>query len=207
MKACAIALSVLFLSLSAKAEFPEPTFTQPAAASKQTAPTIANTTPLRQGLRIAFVKPVLTMKSKVTVEGMGSGSGSEKVDSSNGVSVGYAYLPIKSAGFTTNLALINLKEEGDDSYSMIRADGNLAYAINPMVNFKGGVNLSTFNKSEFRKDFRPQVGLQASAGFQLNRNFGIDLGYASMNQQSKTIDGVSMSLQESGPELSLTGTF
>ncbi len=207
MKACAIALVVSFVSIAAHAEMPEASFSKPEGVSTQSAPKAVSSSPLRQGVRMAFLKPVLKMKMKATVEGFGSFTDTEKLDSANGVSVGYAYLPIQSAGFTTNLALINIKENGDDSVSMIRADGNLAFAVNPMMNFKGGLNLTTLNKSEFRKDFKPGVGFQASAGFQLNRNLGVDVGYVTMNQQSKTIDGVSMSLEESGPEVSLTGTF
>ncbi len=207
MKSCAIALAIVLFSFSASAEMPEATFSSPAATNRAEASSPKSTVPLREGFRVAFVKPVLSMKMTATVEGLGAASQTEKIDSANGVSFGYAYLPIQSAGFTTNVAIINLKEQGDDSVAMLRADGNLAFAINPTVNFKGGINLATMNKSGFRQDFSSEVGFQASAGFQFNRNFGVDVGYVTMAQQSKTIEGVSVALEQSGPELSLTGTF
>lgn len=161
-----------------------------------------------QGLRVAFVKPVLTLKVKATLEGYGSNSNSEKIDEANGVSIGYAHLPVGRPGFTTNFALINLKEKGDDSASFLRIDGNLAYAVNQTVSFKGGLNIATVNKSEFRKTMEPGIGVQASVGLQLNKNIGIDAGFVQMRQNSKgRYDKIKISAQETGPELALTGTF
>ncbi len=127
--------------------------------------------------------------------------------------MGYANLPIQELGFTTNLALIEMKSES--SANIARIDGNLGYAFNNYVNLKGGLNIMKYYTGEGLKNLNPGFGYQASLGFQLNKTVGFDIGYTEQNTSGKvpvTMNGeeigkADVDLKLSGLEFGLNATF
>lgn len=165
-----------------------------------------------QGIRISIVKPTLDMKATVKYQGS-SFDGTGKPDSALGIAVGYAKLPVQEFGFTTNLALIEAKSES--SANIARVDGNLGYAFNKYVNLKGGLNAMKFTSGNGVKDLDVGFGYQASLGFQLNKNAGLDIGYSESNISGKTpvtsngqeIGKANIDVKMSGLEVGLNATF
>lgn len=156
-----------------------------------------------QGFRIAFVKPFIEAEVKASVSGT-SFSAKSNIKDTNGVSVGYAYLPIQAFGFTTNLTYLSMTEES--TASLLRLDGNAAFAINRYLNIKGGANISKFVGGDGMDKYDAGIGVQGSLGVQITKNFGLDVGYAYMKQNANS-NGVTVELRESGLELALSGTF
>lgn len=165
-----------------------------------------------QGIRVSIVKPTLDMKATVKYQGY-SFDGTGKPDSALGIAVGYAKLPVQELGFTTNLALMEAKSES--SVNIARVDGNLGYAFNKYVNLKGGLNVIKFTSGDGLKDLNPGFGYQASAGFQLNKTVGLDVGYTESNTSGKTpvtskgqeIGKANIDVKMSGLEVGLNATF
>lgn len=157
------------------------------------------------GFRVSLVRPILSVDFKAQFQGR-EVTFEENLDDTLGLSVGYASLPVQELGFTANAAYLQVREDSNTDTSILRVDGNLAYALSSMVNFKGGLNVSNLRVKDGGDRVQPGLGLQASAGFQFTRNFGLDVGYVVMNQKSSS-NGIDFQYQESGPELSLNGTF
>jgi hypothetical protein len=156
-----------------------------------------------KGFRVSIVKPMLEAELKVSGGGQ-SASDSAKLDDALGFAVGYANLPVQALGWTANLTHLEIKSDGA-SATMLRLDGNAAYAFTNFVNVKGGLNLSKFT-SNASDELKPAIGLQASVGFQATKNFGIDVGYTQMNQKAES-QGVDLNVKVSGIEIGLNGTF
>jgi hypothetical protein len=156
-----------------------------------------------QGFRIALVRPMLALEIKAA--DLNQPLMTENLDSSLGLSAGYVSLPVQAVGFTASGTFLDIKDR-NDSLTIVRADGNLAYAFSHQVNVKGGFNLSNISIKDANQSFSPGIGVQASVGFQITKNFGLDLGYTIMNQ-STTVEGIRVNLKESGPELAVNGTF
>jgi hypothetical protein len=165
-----------------------------------------------KGIRISLVRPTLDMKATVKYQGY-SFDGAGKPDSALGLAVGYASLPVQELGWTTNAALIETKDES--SANIARVDGNLGYAFNKYVNLKGGLNVMKFTSSNGVKDLNAGFGFQASLGFQLNKNVGLDFGYSELNTSGKTpvtsngqeIGKADIEVKMTGLEVALTATF
>jgi len=166
-----------------------------------------------KGFRISYVRPNLSYKIEVSGNGIPSFDFSGKLDETNGLSFGYASLPIQAIGWTSNATLLEIKNEGS-STQIGRLDGNLAYAFNKYVHTKGGLNLSKFVKSDNSDKLSAGVGFQGGLGLQMTKNLGLDVGYTEIRQSGKmTATGSSVSqdfnvdYKESGVEFGLTGTF
>lgn len=127
------------------------------------------------------------------------------MDNTVGLAVGYAKLPIGGAGFTTNLAYMNIHKE-DLDLGNARADVNLAFAANQWLVFKGGLNASKIVTGEMAKYFQLGFGGQIGASLQFSETIGLDLGYVVMNQSAKVGTATADYVLE-GPEVGLTGTF
>lgn len=154
-----------------------------------------------EGFRLAILKPFMNLDVKISGTGE---SDSSKIDDTLGFSVGYANLPVQDLGWTTNLAYLDMRNNGG-SAGMARLDGNLAYAFKPMVNIKGGLNVSKMVSGALTQ-LNVGIGFQAGVGFQFTQNFGIDAGYSQMNQ-SLSSGGQTATIRESGPEIGLNATF
>lgn len=166
-----------------------------------------------QGFRVSILKPTLDTKTTNKYQNF-SFDGTSKPDSAIGLSVGYAKLPVQELGFTTNLALIEAKFER--SANIARLDGNLGYAFNKFVNLKGGLNVMKFTSGgEVIEDLNPGFGYQASLGFQLNQNVGLDVGFTEQNTSGTspiTVNGqqigkADVDVKMSGLEIGLNATF
>jgi hypothetical protein len=153
------------------------------------------------GLRVGFVKPALDVKISTKY-----GSNKESIQSTNGVSVGYANVPVGGFGYIADATLLIL-EEDNDSVNLLRLSGSAATGLNSVTYLKGGLNISKFTTGESAiQKFDPNIGLQVGLGFQASKNLGFEVGYSLMRQQDK-IEGVKVDLTESGVELGITGTF
>ncbi len=144
-----------------------------------------------QGIRLSFVKPTLESSTKAYLDGNYFGSSTTDMDAAQGVAIGYVNLPIQQVGYTSNLAVMEVKR--GSSATLVRLDGNIGYALNNFINLKGGLNLMKFTSGGDLKDLNAGLGYQASLGFQLNRNIGLDIGMTEMNVAGKlpvTYEGV-----------------
>ncbi len=161
-----------------------------------------------KGFRMSLSKPSLTAEIKASANGK-SASNSQNLSDSLGLGIGYASLPVQQLGWTSNLSLIEIKE-GGTTVQLTRLDGNLAFAFTPVVNVKGGLNLAKMTKGDEDGILSPAFGLQVGVGFQVNKNFGIDVGYTQMNQKAEVTSAgqdVDLNLAISGVEIGINGTF
>ena len=151
------------------------------------------------GVRIALVKPFIAVDLRSS-----RGSAVKEDVDTIGASLGYAKLPVRELGFTTNAAVMQLQKRGI-SHTLARLDGSLGYAFNSFAYLKGGLNLSKF-VSKGISELEPALGYQAGAGYQFDKNIGLEASYVVMNQ-SLSRNGGQITLQESGLELSASLTF
>ncbi|MGE0632781.1 MAG: hypothetical protein AB7O96_10250 [Pseudobdellovibrionaceae bacterium] len=169
-----------------------------------------------QGIRVSFLAPSLQDRFRYSKGSTTATSKKEALNSSVGVSVGYASLPINDLGWTTNLAYIQSKYAAID-IGAIRADGNFALAFTKSFNAKIGINFTKFLEMATVKNFRPNLGYQAGVGYQFYKNFSADLAYVQMAASGDTpfyyrdtgehaFDAHTV-YQQMGPELSVSGTF
>lgn len=151
------------------------------------------------GFRVGIVKPILNGE-------LNGNTGNSKVSipATVGASLGYITLPIQSFGWTTDLAGITF-EDASVSGNFIRLSMNLAYTFNPVFNIKAGANFSNLTSSQ-NVDMSPGMGYQTSMGIQINRHFGIDLGYVVMAQRANA-NVQAADLVSSGFEGSVYATF
>jgi hypothetical protein len=168
-----------------------------------------------KGFRIALVKPFLEWDAEAKADGFTFKSDGE-FEKEVGLSLGFAYLPIRSVGFTVNASYLSFNSEGEsDKIHMLRVDGNVGYAFNEIFSLKGGFNVSDFTNSELN-EYKPSVGLQFGTGIQINKNFGFDVSYVAMRQTNRsfadyndkgTINDPTVNIIERGVELALHATF
>lgn len=168
-----------------------------------------------KGFRIALVKPFLDWDAEAKADGFTFKSDGE-FEKEVGLSVGFAYLPIRSVGFTVNASYLSFNAEDEsDKIHLLRADGNVGYAFNEIFSLKGGFNVSDFTNSELN-DYKPSFGLQFGTGIQINKNFGFDISYVIMSQSNRsftdsknkgTINDPTVNIFEKGLEVALHATF
>lgn len=168
-----------------------------------------------KGFRIALVKPFLDWEAEAKADNFTFKSDGE-FEKEMGFSLGFAYLPIRSVGFTVNASYLTFNDKGDsDKTHMIRADGNVGYAFNEIMSIKGGFNISDFTDSDM-DEIKPSIGLQFGTGVQINKNFGFDVSYVIMRQTNRsftdyndkgTLNDPTINLFEKGLEVALHATF
>ncbi len=168
-----------------------------------------------KGFRIALVKPFLDWDAEQKADDI-TFKNSGEFEKEIGFSVGFAYLPIRSIGFTVNASYLTFNDDGDsDKIHMLRADGNVGYAFNEIFSIKGGFNISDFTDSEIDQ-LKPSVGLQFGTGIQITKNFGFDVSYVAMRQTNRSItdynnkgtfNDPTVNLFEKGLEVALHATF
>ncbi len=159
-----------------------------------------------RGFRIGLIKPILNFEGKTTVNGQNY-KVSEKLGDSIGLALGYAHIPVQGIGFTTSLAYMEIKDKDNSSVQgILRVDGNIGYSFSEFLHLKGGINLSRWTKGDASDKVKPDLGIQIGLGFQMTRNFGLDVGYTQMNQKTSN-DFSDVELRESGAEIGMTATF
>jgi hypothetical protein len=199
-----LALMVLVFSLSASAAITKVSApAQPATeAIIADMPAAAPAAFVRQGVRVAYLQPIMKFAAKTDESGWEL---NERVDRANGISVGYANLPIGQLGYTSNFALIGMRESGLQQ-NIVRTDANAAYAWSNNINVKGGVNLSRFVGGDLGANSKPRIGYQMSAGYQMTSNIGADVALVEMRQTgNRDFEGLYTRVR--GAELSLNATF
>jgi hypothetical protein len=103
-------------------------------------------------------------------------------------------------GYIADLSFINMTGR-NGSTGILRADANLAFAMNDVFSVKGGINTAKFVTGESAQKWSPGLGFQAGVGVQLGANMSFSMGYTRISQSAQD------DLTLSGPELGLTGTF
>jgi hypothetical protein len=169
-----------------------------------------------QGFRVGVLKP--TLKQKFAVGDYANEYNLE----ATGLTIGYGRIPVRQLGWTSELAYLSISTA---PASIVRLSTNLAYAVNGLINIKGGFNLSTISidADATQTNFTPSMGSQISIGVQITKNLSAEFGYVEMiqtatqnNSQTFTSPGGSTEqnrievhgrAKESGTELSLVGTF
>ncbi len=166
-----------------------------------------------EGFRVSLLRSNLSMKINADY-GDEKVNETYKIDQTVGLSLGYVSLPIQQLGWTASLAALQLAVD-EDELSMLRADGNVGYAINSYFNIKAGLNISNIKTNDSEASFKPDIGTQAGIGFQFNKNFGLDINYVITKQFvtvekkfNNVVSGKSrFTPEQTGTEIALTGTF
>jgi hypothetical protein len=157
-----------------------------------------------QGFRVSIVKPMLDSEVKLSGNGA-SNSYSQTLDQALGLSLGYVSLPVQQLGWTANATYLDIQNNGYTT-SLVRIDGNAAYAFTNIISIKGGLNITKLTGGNDAEKFDAGIGFQGGIGIQVTKNFGFDVGYTQMNQ-STNLDGYDISVREAGLEIGLNGTF
>jgi hypothetical protein len=183
-------------------------FAAPKTSTKAKAakPSVTASKAPESGIRVALVKPFLDFRADLSRDGR-SVNARENLDQVLGVSAGYAHLPVRKIGWTSNFTVMEMEDDGE-TLGLARIDGNVGYAVLPNLNFKGGLNLSKFiaAPSEDIEDLDAQFGFQASIGIHIAREISMDLGWVTMHQ-ADNIKGTDVEFRQTGIELGLNGTF
>jgi hypothetical protein len=162
-----------------------------------------------QGIRVGFTRSILDAQINFSMDSL-STEYSRKIDESLGLSVGYVHLPIQSLGWAASGSFFQMKNNGQEAAQMIRLDGNLAYTFNQYFHIKGGLNTSEFIKGNLLTQMSADLSGQAGVGFQINKNFGFDVGYVEIHQSgtlNTSLGDMDMKYKFSGIEMGFNGTF
>jgi hypothetical protein len=155
------------------------------------------------GFRVSLLADSLTAKYKFS-DDLGVGSSEFKINSANGVALGYAYLPAYSFGWTGNISYFELRD--GSSINLARLDLNLAYSFNSNLNFKFGPNIGKFYGPNIDPQIQSKVGYQVSFGVQATPNIGFDIGMTDIKFE-EPIFGGKTEMDITGAEVALTATF
>lgn len=201
----ALLSAVVFLGLlpsAAQAQRPSESGTSSMKATK----TSSKGRMAANGLRVSLIQQTTDLEMNVR-NGDLSNSNKASAVRTFGASIGYAYLPVQTMGFTSNFAFLQLQAGGNRHFEMARLDMNAAYAFRSDFYVKGGINGAKFTNT-FLADVNAATGFQIGLGVQPSRQFGIDISYVQMNQSGKfNWSPATVDLKEVGPEISITGTF
>lgn len=183
--------------IKARSAASTPSLEASSSTSIMTAPKTQITNISPKGVRLSVFKPVLNLKSKTR-----DGESDRSLDHTFGVSFGYANLPYKQLGWSANATYIEIFLAGE-KYGLVRSDANIGYGFEKNLNVKGGINLSKFViPGRIRDSYNPNVGVQASAGLQMTKNVGLDVGYTYMKHTNSNEE-----LLLTGLEIGVHGTF
>jgi hypothetical protein len=160
------------LSTQAKAQGDTPT--------NATGERVVVASPTYKGIRLSVIKPIYTFDSSFESKSY-TIKGNRTVNNSLGGAIGYAYLPVRDLGFTTNAGYIS-NEMQDNNFGLMKIDVNAAYTFNEHMNFKSGVNVSKLTGDKELEKFDPGLGAQVGIGVQLSGDVGIDINYVYYSQ-------------------------
>jgi hypothetical protein len=134
---------------------------------------------ITKGIRAGLTKPFYNASVDVGGKagtGTFSDSSSPDVNYTNGLKVGYAYLPVGTLGYIADFDYLEVNIEGR-STNIVRLDGNAAFAFTPMINLHMGINYAR-NVGKGASLWDPGYGAQFGVGFQFARNLGFELNYS-----------------------------
>lgn len=152
------------------------------------------------GWQLALVLPALSATGQMQKESKRE-SEVTNFESAYGLALGYANFPVRRLGYVAGLGYLAI-DDGETRNGLLRADANVAYALDGQLYGKGGLNLSKWTTG-YLSTFNLAMGFQGGIGYRFTRNFGVEAGYTIMKQQQPQTGGVTVQ----GGELSLTGTF
>ncbi len=174
-----------------------------------------SSTELRQdsgqsGVRVSFLRPTLDITArsqKLSAYQQEPVILTSSLDST-GVALGYAHLPVRSLGWTTQVSMLQVSDSGTATLGKI--EGNVGIAITESFDIKGGFNGSKFITGDMIHELDAGSGYQFSVGFKFQENLGLDIGYQEMYQggyiesQGETFV---METWQKGMDLSIHATF
>jgi hypothetical protein len=129
----------------------------------------------------------------------------QRLKYSLGVAIGAASISQEEIGASTNLALLQLNALDHQSY-LIRVDASLTYGFSKKFNVKAGVNLAT-PVAPTNDHSAMSPGFQTSVGYQVSREFELDLGYVFMKSTFSTDGDFTNQLTYSGFEIAMSSAF
>lgn len=223
---------LMFYSVSSQAQMVDSTNQTPGQAQKKLKMRVMRKDPFSsKGFRFSFFVPNLGADqigseslADLNVQSNQPFLRTEKKSNPTflGVSGGYAYMPIQSLGWTTNLAYMGARQDGA-TINIFRVDGNLGYAFMRELSLKGGVNFAKIDYSnnnsnnylysQSKVNFDPGYGFQAQLTYQPFEYLGFDLGYSEINAAAKTKTGYMLTETSTnlkviqGLEIGVHGTF
>ncbi|PWU18321.1 MAG: hypothetical protein C5B49_07350 [Bdellovibrio sp.] len=180
---------------------------RPASSVSTTRAAQVTTENLTEGLRASLVIPTWEMNLDISgrQKAKGNSGGRETADSSLGIGIGYAKLPIRDIGYLANASFLQSNIQST-TFQFIRIDGNATYGINKTVYLKSGLNLTKMVRGPINDKFEPGLGYQLGAGFQVTQRISADLTYG-QSTETATTQGSTYKLMVSGFEVAVNGSF
>lgn len=130
------------------------------------------------------------------------------LDTSNGLSVGYISVPIRSIGYDMSASLMEIILN-DRSANLVRVNSNATYGFTKKLYSKLGLNYSKY-VGRGARNFDGDVGYQFGLGFQVTPRFGLDLTMSetkmAYNEQVGS-ENYAVDYRFRGLEMGLTSTF
>jgi hypothetical protein len=171
------------------------------------------TVQVSKGVRVTAIKPVLEQRYSSFFPGE-AGTVKRRLnpdDEAFGIAIGWADVPVRDLGWTTNLSYIDLGEQNNeedriDARGLARFDANLAYGFNSKFTGRIGANMTKFVQGDLGEELAAGLGGQSSLGFQISKNLGVEAGYTFMTVGVNNKGGRRTGTI-SGAEVALTGTF
>jgi opacity protein-like surface antigen len=163
----------------------------------------------------------------------------DDMDSKAQVTIGYSNIKVNKVGYITELSFLNTLPESQKDQELQLAKDNIRLTVNATYGFTdklygfGGLNVSRYtDKTYITSDSATVVtskleneygtGFQIGAGYQISKQFSVELSYLEMNSKVRAsaqvsglyesaFDGYDMDtefdLQTKGTQLNLIGSF
>ena len=160
------------------------------------------------GLRVGISKALLNGQVEANATGARGEKTTGDIRNDFGVSLGYAYLPTQEFGFLGHVAY----NAFEDNVGAVRVDANGAYSFQENFYAFGGLNMNKIVAgNQVLTDLDMSPGYQLGLGFQISKQFGLDVQYISTRNTRSIFfgNGVqgSVDLRMSGIEFVAHATF
>ena len=169
---------------------------------------------IAQGFSISLVKDF--MDAKINVSGT-QASEAENADHKYGIAFGSSHIANQQLGGMGRLIYTAYDGGEGEDVKLLRLDGNATYGMSSTVYLYGGLNISRVTNISsddpyLKIDINPGVGFQLGVGAQFNKNMGVQIGFARLNNKveiSAPDFGLSADAELiiEGLEVALVGTF
>lgn len=176
-----------------------------------------------EGVRLTLFKPNHAVTAKASSrESDNSFEESGSVDEGRGITLGYVSLPIGQVGWIAQASMLEFDDENfNEKIGILRLEGNVAYAVNPVMTMAAGLNVARITAGEqIFQDLNPGVGIQTRFTMNLSPRIGIELAYSTMHMEdtlrlvtdidqfgNPITELVGVDFQFSGLELGLNAMF
>lgn len=225
MKKYTLITGLMILSTSAFSAINNPDFINAQKADVEVSTQNKNT--LAQGFKLALGASSLDMEFKADGETL-----KDDLDGGGAVTLGYNKILNQEIGFNAQLVFIGgePKDQKDSDFNlaedMIVISANATYGINDKLYGFAGINSSRYSDKTYFLSYGDYdyatlkiendsgIGYQLGAGYQLSKNFGLELSYTKMSssatatissdEETTTLD---YDIETSGTQINLIGTF